>query len=255
MVNTPSAEVNAGLSIISSSCATLPAHAVASAATLASIASTEANNAAKVTGKKYIQAWGTQVDHALTIVGYDDRIEFDLNGNGIYGEKSADEVGAWIIVNSWGTGWADGGFVYCPYAYGGAYSKLVDDKKVFDTNSWWKPEVYHVRKNYRPLRTIKLKMNYSRRSELYLTAGISADLNAEVPDQSIAFDHFKYAGDGNYGNTVPAPEVPMLGRWTDGLHHEPMEFGYDLTDLSAQFDKNRPLKYFFIVETKNTAVG
>ena len=228
---------------------------VASAATLASIASTEANNAAKVTGKKYIQAWGTQVDHALTIVGYDDRIEFDLNGNGIYGEKSADEVGAWIIVNSWGTGWADGGFVYCPYAYGGAYSKLVDDKKVFDTNSWWKPEVYHVRKNYRPLRTIKLKMNYSRRSELYLTAGISADLNAEMPDQSIAFDHFKYAGDGNYGNTVPAPEVPMLGRWTDGLHHEPMEFGYDLTDLSAQFDKNRPLKYFFIVETKNTAVG
>lgn len=228
---------------------------VASAATLGNIPSTKANNAANVAGMKYIQAWGTQVDHALTIVGYDDRIEFDLNGNGVYGEKEADELGAWIIVNSWGSGWANGGFVYCPYAYGGAWSKEVNGKKVFDTNSWWYPEIYHVRKNYRPLRTIKLKMDYSRRSELYLTAGVSTNLNAEMPDQTIAFDHFKYAGDGNGGNTVPAPEVPMLGRWTDGLHYEPMEFGYDLTDLSDRFDKNRPLKYFFIIETKKTAEG
>lgn len=42
------------------------------------IPSTTANIAAGVTGKKYVKAWGTQVDHALTIVGYDDRIEFDL---------------------------------------------------------------------------------------------------------------------------------------------------------------------------------
>ena len=228
---------------------------VASAVDLGDIPSTSANDEAKVTGKKFIKAWGTAVDHAMTIVGYDDRIEFDLNGNGVYGEKSADEVGAWIIVNSWGSGWANGGFVYCPYAYGGAYSKEVNGQKVFDTNSWWTPEIYHVRKGYSPLRTIKLKMDYSRRSELYLTAGVSTNLNATSPDKTIAFDHFKYAGDGNYGNTVPAPEVPMLGRWTDGLHSEPMEFGYDLTDLSDQFDKNRPLKYFFVIETKKTAQG
>ena len=228
---------------------------VASAVDLGDIPSTTSNDEAKVTGKKFIKAWGTQVDHALTIVGYDDRIEFDLNGNGIYGEKSSDERGAWIIVNSWGSGWANGGFVYCPYAYGGAYSKMVNGQKVFDTNSWWRPEIYHVRKEYRPLRTIKLKMDYSRRSELYLTAGISTNIDATSPDKTIAFDHFKYAGDGNYGNTVPAPEVPMLGRWTDGMHYEPMEFGYDLTDLSDKFDKNRPLKYFFIIETKKTAIG
>ncbi|MBR1946503.1 MAG: DUF5013 domain-containing protein, partial [Bacteroidaceae bacterium] len=81
-------------------------------------------------------------------------------------------------------------------------------------------------------------------------------LNAEMPEKSITFEHFKYAGDGNYGNTRPAPEVPMLGRWADGkLHTEPMEFGYDLTDLTEGYDKSLPLKYFFIVDTKSWAQG
>lgn len=39
------------------------------------------------------------------------------------------------------------------------------------------------------------------------------------------------------------------------LHSEPMEFGYDLTDLSSGFDMRRPLKYFFIIESKSKSVG
>ncbi|MGM9693867.1 MAG: LamG-like jellyroll fold domain-containing protein [Alloprevotella sp.] len=225
---------------------------VASALTSEAIPSTPANTEAGVVGKKYVKKWGTSVDHALTVVGYDDRIEFDLNGNGVYGEESADEKGAWIIVNSWGPYWANSGFIYCPYAHAGAWFNADGTMG----NSWWQPEVYKVRKNYRPLRTIKLKMDYSRRSELYLTAGVSENLNATEPDGVIAFEHFKYAGDGNGGNTVPAPEIPMLGRWADGnLHTEPMEFGYDLTDLSAGYDQSKPLKYFFTIRTKSTAVG
>lgn len=220
-----------------------------------SIPSTAANISAGVVGKKYVQAWGTQVDHAMTIVGYDDRIEFDLDGDGICGEPDADEVGAWIIVNSWGDWWSNNGFIYCPYAYGGASSNIVNGVKKFAKN-WWAPEIYKVRKDYRPLRTIKLEMDYSRRSEMCLSAGISADINADMPEKSIAFEHFKYAGDGNYGNSNPAPEVPMLGRWADGkLHTEPMEFGYDLTDLTEGYDKSMPLKYFFIIDTKSWAQG
>lgn len=220
--------------------------------TCTTIGSTPTNDALGVTGKGCVLKWGTGVDHALTIVGYDDRIEFDLNGNGIYGETSADECGAWIIVNSWGKEWQNGGLVYCPYAYGGSH---FNSDGTFSGN-WWYPEIYKVRKGYKPQRTIKLKMDYSRRSELYLMAGVSANQNATMPDKIQAFDHFKYAGDGNNGNTSPAPEVPMLGRWADGkLHSEPMEFGYDLTDLSADFDENELLKYFFIINTKPTAEG
>lgn len=110
-----------------------------------------------------------------------------------------------------------------------------------------------MRKDYRPLRTIKLKMDYSRRSEMKLLAGISSDINATVPEKTVEFEHFRYAGDGNNGNTNPAPEIPMLGRWADGkLHTEPMEFGYDLTN---GYDRSMPLKYFFIVETRSWGKG
>ena len=224
---------------------------VASGGVWKDIPKTATNDAIGVTGMGYVYQWGTQVDHALTIVGYDDRIEFDLNKNGIYGEPEADELGAWIIVNSWGN-WENEGFIYCPYAHG--VPAFNSNGTV--PNNFWTPEIYKVRKDYRPLRTIKLKMDYSRRSEIALSAGISANLNATEPEKTVSFVHFTYAGDGNYGNTNPAPEIPMLGRWADGkLHTEPMEFGYDLTDLTDGYDMNAPLKYFFIIDTKSWAKG
>ncbi len=193
----------------------------------------------------YVKEWGPQVDHALTIVGYDDLITFDLDGNGVYGEKAKDEVGAWIVANSWGSWWCGGGLIYCPY------KNAVPSS---GSTGYYTPEVYYARKNYRPLRTLKILMEYSHRSELKLSAGISADTAATEPEQFTEFEHFKYAGNGS--GQSPEPAVPMLGRWADGLlHYEPMEFGYDLTDLSAAFDTRRPLKYFFIIESKAGASG
>lgn len=208
------------------------------------IPKTPANDANGVTGQYYVGKWGKTVDHALTIVGYDDNIEFDLNGNGIVGEKEADEVGAWIVVNSWGNTWCNSGFIYCPYHNAVPAEGSTD---------YYRPEIYHVRKNYRPLRTFKILMEYSKRSELRISAGIAANLDAEMPERSVQFEHFRFAGDGNNDN-VDA-EVPMLGRWADGMHYEPMEFGYDLTDLSSNFDTGKPLKYFLVIETKPTANG
>lgn len=203
-----------------------------------------------VVGQKYVTRWGDGVDHALTIVGYDDRIVFDLDGNGKFGEEGKDEKGAWIIVNSWGNGWANHGFIYCPYKYSFPVRQ--------NEGGAWQPEFYHVRKNYRPLRTLKVRMNYSRRSELKLSVGVSADLNATRPDVVIDMEHFKFAGDGRSDRSKRGLEArtPMLGKWADGkLHEEPMEFGYDLTDLTLGFDRSRPLKYFFIVQTSPEAIG
>lgn len=205
---------------------------------------TATNDAAGVTGKYFVSQWGQQIDHALTIVGYDDRIEFDLDGNGVSGEADKDEVGAWIIANSWGASWCNDGFIYCPYK-----NAVTRD----GTTDYYMPEIYYIRKNYRPLRTIKIKMDFSKRSELQLSAGISSDTSATKPEVTTLFEHFKYAGDGN-GDGVDA-QTPMLGRWADGMHYEPMEFGYDLTDLSAGFDTRKPLKYFFIIESKGSASG
>ena len=229
------------------------------------IGNTDANRAAGLVGKLYLTHWGESVDHALTIVGYDDRVEIDLDGDGIYGEGDIDtdepwgvqplEKGAWIVVNSWGPYWANGGFIYCPYAWS-VPAAIKSGPEYIPNNGWWTPEVYRIRKDYRPLRTMKVEVEYSRRSEMCFFAGVSADLNASEPEKAVPMHHFIYAGDGNEGKTNPAPEVPMLGKWTSGMNYDPMEFGYDLTDLSADFDRTRPLKYFFIVERKrNSKLG
>ena len=83
------------------------------------IPKTAVNDAIGLTGMKYVTDWNETYNHAMTIVGYDDRVEFDLDGNGIIGEtrnsQGDNEVGAWIICNSWGNGYANKGFKYCPY--------------------------------------------------------------------------------------------------------------------------------------------
>lgn len=223
---------------------------VASSLTNAKIGKTAANTAAGVVGMNYVKHWGTSIDHALTIVGYDDRIEFDLDGNGVYGETDKDEVGAWIIVNSWGNTWMDKGFIYCPYAEARPTATATD---------YWGPEYYTPRRDYRPLRTLKVTMDYDHRSEIALYVGVSTNLNATKADKEIWLRHFYYSGIGKGvtpSATNPDPAIPMLGRWADGnLHSEPMEFGYDLTDLVSDYDNGQPLKYFFRVETRSWAAG
>ncbi|MBO4906049.1 MAG: DUF5013 domain-containing protein [Bacteroidaceae bacterium] len=214
------------------------------------IPKTTTNDELGVTGKYYVKNWGPAVDHALTIVGYDDRIEFDLDGNGVKGEVDKDEVGAWIIVNSWGAGWLNSGFVYCPYA---------EARPTSTSTSYWTPEYYNIRRDYKPLRTLKVKMDYDHRSEIALYIGYSKDLEATKPDKETWLRHFYYAGLSKGVSTSaasPDPAIPMLGRWADGqLHDEPMEFGYDLTDLVADVDPSTPLKYFFRIETRSWARG
>lgn len=223
---------------------------VASGLSAAKIPSTPTNNKLGVSGKYYVTHWGVTYDHALTVVGYDDRIEFDLNGNGVYGEESADEKGAWIICNSWGNTWMNQGFIYCPYA--NSYCTASEDGK----QQWspWAPELYTYRHNYRPYQTIKVLMDYDHRWEVNLSAGIAQDTAAANPEATTTFTHFTGTTIYN-GSDGHARECPMLGKWVDGFHYEPMEFGYDLTELASRFDRTRPLKYFFIVKTPTNAVG
>ena len=78
--------------------------------------------------------------------------------------------------------------------------------------NWCTPEIYKVRKDYRPLRTIKLEMEYSRRSEIKLSAGVSTDINATETENIIDFEHFKYAVDGVTSfSTVPLRFATIIG--------------------------------------------
>ena len=232
----------------------------------ATIGSTTANDNAGVTGMYYLTHWGTGVDHAMAVVGYDDRIEFDLDGDGTYGSSSnkfgQNETGAWIVANSWGSSWCNNGFIYVPYALGSptstSVSKTVGTKtytgyQAGDANGWT-GEIYKIRKDYTPIRTLKAAVAYSKRSEIQICVGISTNLSATSPDKTMVLLNHNYHGD--YDSDGTDAEVPMLGQWSDGkLHTEAMEFGYDLTDFTDEFDRHVPLKYFLIINTKSGASG
>lgn len=217
------------------------------------------NNAIGVSGKEYMQHWNIGgSDHAMTIVGYDDRIQFDLDGNGVIGETKntigQNENGAWIIANTWGT-WGNAGFIYCPYALGGGVSKEVTTpggQTAYQPAWFWTPYVYYWRCGYTPKRTMKVTMQYDHRSEISVVAGVAADTTATTPEKTFQFQYINYTGDG----TGKDPAMPMLGTWADGkVHEEPMEFGIDLTDLTEGYDAHQPLKYFLVVNSKKTAKG
>ena len=213
---------------------------------------------------KHGLAWGSGVDHACTVCGYDDRVWFDLDKNGVYGEENnslgQDERGAWIIVNTWG-GWLDGGFAYQPYALASPttntkkikHEGATDSVTVFTAGGdGYTGEVYYFRKDYTPKQTLKATMTFVQRQQMGLTVGIAQDTTATTPEKTTQLYHFYYNGETNNSLAM----IPLLGRWSDGkLHYEPMEFGYDLTDLAAGFDRTKPLKYFFTVETSDSCTG
>ncbi|MCL2433848.1 MAG: hypothetical protein FWD16_04950 [Clostridia bacterium] len=50
--------------------------------------------------------------HAMAIVGYDDNLWVDINDDG---EIDDFEKGAFLVVNEWGTGWGNNGFIWVAY--------------------------------------------------------------------------------------------------------------------------------------------
>ena len=85
---------------------------------------------------------------------------------------------------------------------------------------------------------------YQQQAFLSMECHATQDTASDVSTDSLAMDHFKNAGDGTRNFNDP-PSTPMLGKWIDGYHYEPMEFGYDITELTQNFDRRKPIKYFF----------
>lgn len=195
-----------------------------------------------------IISFGQVVGHALTIVGYDDEIGYDVNRDGqitndidINEDGDIDledwEMGAVLIANTWGKGWARDGFTYV------LYRVLAHDGH---EGGIWNESVHVVQavKEYDPKITLKVVMEHSARNRFSLLAGYSKDLTAEAPDQVMGFPHFNYQGD----------ETPLYSETPGDTTR--FELGLDISPLLSGINPDEAVKIFFLVDEKDpTDIG
>lgn len=142
---------------------------------------------------------GTSGGHGMTVVGYNDDLWVDINGNGTVdpGEK-----GALKVANSWGAGWRNSGYIW--FAYDGlkattAVSGWTPSGK---REGWWSRRAYWItpRTSYTPRLLAEFTISHPKRARLRMSLG-TADGAATSPTtnwypSAIYYDGGDYAFNG-----------------------------------------------------------
>jgi len=116
---------------------------------------------------------GEEGSHAMTIVGFNDAIWTDVNGNGMV---DSGEKGAFRIANSWGATWKDNGFTWLAYDALESVSAVTGGpsagrEPAVQSDLVW---VQAARDAYSPLLIGEFTLNHLKRNQLKLTLGRSA---------------------------------------------------------------------------------
>lgn len=136
--------------------------------------------------------------HAMTIVGYNDNLWLDINGNGFV---DTGEKGALKIANSWGTGYWNGGFYWVAYdaiqfpTKVQGWTQSGTRLPVFRTNPYW----MSVQPGYTPSHLAEITVSHRYRNQLKLVLGISG-LDTTTPRKgwwpNLVYNGGAYAFDG-----------------------------------------------------------
>lgn len=190
-------------------------------------------------GKKIMLHFGNNGYHAWTIVGYNDDVKFDFNGDGVYTNPSNNmaewEIGALKVVNSWGQSYCDGGFVYVPYRLLAMASPNGINPKMVHTVS--------VTDHYAPELTMKMNVQYPcrRRLTFFADYGVNAYQNGlHIDEPYWALNRPKLSQYENLG---------MLGIPNN---NDPIELCLDYGQFFRQEMSNGLLgKIFFVVKEED----
>jgi hypothetical protein len=198
-------------------------------------------------GKSICTGYGTLAsgDHAQTIIGYNDSIHYDFNGDGKFtntvdldSNGSVDmadwETGAVKVTNTWGGGVddiGDNGIYWLPYRF----LAMPESKGGLRNGNY--VCIISVKRTYSPKMALKASITDAIRNNIALSVGVSTDQSATAPSKVRKFEHqFTYAG-GAY---------PMCGKSASSS----IEIGLDITDLLDSVSGSATAKFFLIVESK-----
>lgn len=184
---------------------------------------------------EYAATWvaGTEGGHCMTIVGYNDDLWIDVNGNG---RVDPGERGAFLVANSWGPEWGNNGFIWISYdafltnsaVAGGPSSGRVP--AAAPTNSYF---ILALPKapQYTPTLVAEFNLSQTERDQIKITAGVS-EPNLNGPTK-----YFQSGALFYQGGSIPF----------DGMASGMAEMGtfyLDLTDLAS----TSPKKYYFMIK-------
>ena len=145
--------------------------------------------------------------HDVTIIGFDDSL------------VTADGIGAFRIVNSWGTGWGDDGFFWMSY------------EAVKHTQTSYGYVMYATdRIGYEPLLTSRIEVGHSDRYHLVYSAGFG---NTASPDTLLTYFDFN----------------PM-SLYSGASYPDEGAIVLDLTDMESLIQNNSSNNIFIRIEDK-----
>ncbi|MCR5518977.1 MAG: hypothetical protein K6F21_01475 [Bacteroidales bacterium] len=170
--------------------------------------------------KSLVTSLPTDGAHAMTIAGYDDLVSYtDADG--------VTHNGAFIVVNSWGTGTHDRGRFYYPYDFfrdSSVPNQILSDDAITAKVIYREPRIL-----------FKLELDYTSRNDLAYNIGATDVVTAGSPE-----NYYLQTGMSNKGG-----DHYMRGTYD----REPLEFALDLTDHIPSSDPDYCRYFLKIVRT------
>lgn len=193
--------------------------------------------------------------HAMTVVGYDDTIEIDVDGDG-----SADTIGALKIANSHGDGYANDGYIWLAYDALRSVSEVPQLANLSRRSAINYDTFYYLeaKKQYTPLLLAEVTLETKSRQQIRLDFGISNNITETMQvSRKITGNNFEQ--DINYPFYY-SKEENILCNFSGGDTVEEGTFVFDLTPLVKKFwlqdnqnVTNKASNHFYIKLTDSVA--
>jgi len=185
---------------------------------------------------------GVKGGHCMTIVGYNDDIWIDVNKNGIV---DPGEQGAFLIANSWGTGWGNKGFVWISYDAFLSVSAVQKGPKInrvaiADAMGSKVISAIPIDHNYKPKLVGQFAVSQTKRDQINVSAGVS-DISKTHP--TTIFNSYALKNQGG--------DFEFDG--SKRGNNQTATFSIDLSDLIPE-NSDTAQRYYIIVNDTQTGL-